>query len=141
MGVVWTTFLVWSGRSKSVADYFLEADHPRLSTTDAASTFIWVHEQPCGDGKTADSRFFVSEGPGQNAVCVARILNTFSGPKLQLLLQVVEANSVEEAFQAMLGLQDFGVNDSTRFVIKKMLAPLGAADVHMKQPLFAWSHE
>ena len=139
VGVIRTTFLVWSGRSSSVAAFFLEAESPRLTDMGDVFSFIRNHRGPCGDGKTSDSRYFVGVGPGQNATCAAALLNTFEGSKLEALLEIAKATDVGEVFKLMLSLGDFGGEDSTRFVIKNMLAPLGAADMQMKTQLFAWS--
>jgi hypothetical protein len=141
MGAIRTTFLVWSGRSRSVATFFLESEAPRLTEMDDVFSFIHNHKGPCGDGKTSDTRYFVGVGPGQNATCAAAVLNTFEGDKLKALVGIAKASSVDEAFQHMLSLRDFGGEDSTRFIIKNMLAPLGCADMQMPSQLFAWSEQ
>ena len=77
LGAALTSFAIWTGRSKSVFDYFEQLPQGRLETIENVFTYIEKHQGPCGDSRTSDTRFRMQEGSGQNAEQVASILNTF----------------------------------------------------------------
>ena len=77
LGAALTSFAIWTGRSKSVFDYFEQLPQGRLETIENVFTYIEKHQGPCGDSRTSDTRFRMQEGSGHNAEQVASILNTF----------------------------------------------------------------
>ena len=56
-----------------------------------------------------------------------------------MLPSITEASTVAQTLKAMVDFKEFGGEDSTRFIIKNLLAPPGLADSLLDQPLFAWS--
>ena len=101
--------------------------------------FIEKHVGPCGDGKTSDTRYRFQVGPGQNAEHAAGVLNSFAGQGLRALRKMVGCRTVDEAYSAMLTQVDFGGEDSTRYILKGLLSPLGLADSRRSPPLLPWS--
>ena len=56
------------------------------------------------------------------------VLNTY-GQREHLFRAVMEARTIEGAYEAMMDMHDWGGRESTRYMIKNMLAPLGIAVV------------
>ena len=133
VGLVRMTFLIWRSRSPTVLDFFVAAKQPLLLSLDDVFRFISRHD------KTAETRFRSAQGPGQNAELCLSLLNTFDGPRLEHLRSVTAATTPAEAMKAMIALREWGGEDSTRYLIKNMLAPLGIADSSLTRTLLKWT--
>ena len=138
-GILRTCFLIWQGRSPSVFTYFKEHRSPALCSAESVWDFIKNHDGMCGDGKTGEARFINPPGMGQNAEYCAAILTTFDPKGKKALERVAQASNIDAAYKAMYELKVFGGPDSTSYMIKGLLAPVGIADQAGGKQLFSWS--
>ena len=85
LAVLRCSILCWLGRCAKEKASFLLAHNNVLEQVQQAHAFLERYEGPCGDGKTAESRFYHPEAMSNNAQLLATVYGTFGEGEAKLV--------------------------------------------------------